>query len=275
MRTMFVLGWVVAAACQCEEEPTDLGGSDSGLTDTGARDLGPDSGTGDAGAVDSGSPRDSGAGDTGVLPDAGRADLGVISGGGSDDAGPADLGVRGTCSGPAECGGEPCLVVPDSATGWHTCAVDNVPEAVACQGKFDTCCQSEDCADGPGGKCLSGIPFYCSGPPPPMANLCTYDECGPQQPCAANQLCLPARAFGEPARRCVEAECRDDQGCTSRAGGRCLPFFQPCRGRLDGFYCVYPDSPCDEDGDCTALVGGYCAPGVDGQTECREFIPPP
>lgn len=269
------------AACSCEDEPE---GFDSGPGDVGASDRGVDAGT-DAG-------RDLGVLDQGVVNDAQPGDLAVDAGfdGGQDasaldaaedrDAAPedaafADASLRGTCNGPEDCNGEPCLAVPNTSTGWRTCALDVVQEAVSCQGKFDGCCNSSECTDGPGGYCVPTIPFYCSGPPPPFANLCIYDECGPNQACGNDELCVPARAFGEPRAHCVPAVCVEDSDCTSRAGGKCRPFIAPCRGRISGFFCTYVDSPCVRNEDCAALQGGYCDPGTDGNTECREFIPPP
>lgn len=270
------------AACSCEDEPgvLDTGPRDASPIDLGVdagADAGRDLGVSDLGGAGDAEPADAvdaGADGGGAL-DAGAGDGSVDQDAAPADVGPADSGIRGTCDGPEDCGGEPCLSVPNTTGGWRTCAFDAVQEAVACQGKFDACCTSSQCTDGPGGYCATTIPFYCSGPPPPFANLCLYDECGPNQRCGNDQLCVPARAFGEPRAHCVPAECVDDSQCTSRAGGQCRPFIAPCRGRISGFFCTYADSACVRNEDCAALQGGYCDPGTDGVTECREFIPPP
>ncbi|MBK6688262.1 MAG: hypothetical protein IPG45_27550 [Deltaproteobacteria bacterium] len=264
------------SACSCEDEPEVL---DSGPGDSGPIDVGADAGDGgrDLGPMDLGVWMDAQPSDANL--DAGE-DASESDGGAQLDAAPVDgaapdSGIRGTCAGPEDCGGEACLTVPNGSNGWRTCAFDVVQEAVTCQGEFDGCCTSAQCTDSAGGLCVTTIPFYCSGPPPPFANLCLYDECGPNQACGNDQLCVPARAFGEPRAHCVPAECLDDSQCTSRAGGQCRPFIAPCRGRVSGFFCTYADSACVKNEDCVALQGGYCAPGTDGETECREFIPPP
>lgn len=184
---------------------------------------------------------------------------------------PAEAGIRGNCASEAECSGRPCLQLPASAEGWHTCD-QQPPEMSACDHpSVDECCNSSECKTGTGG-CFSNLLFFCGGAEPPPQNVCLYSECDTSDQCTAksNGVCVNAGAFGEPVDRCVYGGCVLDAGCIARPGGACMPFFDPCNHRFAGFFCTYDDSACRSDADCSAQ-GKYCDPGDDGHTSCETW----
>ena len=228
----------------------------------------------DAGGLptDQGSPNNSN--DIGSTADTG-ADAGV--------AGDADMTVaprhRGSCVVDADCSDPTwsCISIPaDDPNGYHTCQpAEAAPPNCGTAEPPDECCVHAECTTDPSGTCVVGPIFYCGGVAPTIANACLYDECTDDNDCGADELCLPPRVLAEPVSRCVAAGCRVDADCTDRAAGQCEPFFDPCNGRLSGFFCTYEDSECRSDSDCAG--GEHCAPGVDrdGNTACMTFQPPP
>lgn len=190
------------------------------------------------------------------------------------DLGPT--GTRGTCSDDEPCDSGECISfgTDDPATGWHTCKQPQ--EAAPGCGTIedpDQCCQHTDCTESAGGSCVLGPIFYCGGAQPEFANVCIYDSCGSNADCSESEVCVPAGVFREPASRCVASTCETDADCTAGASPECNPFFDPCNRRFIGFHCTYESSECRSDIDCAA--NNYCTPGVDGQTSCEEFFPPP
>lgn len=200
------------------------------------------------------------------------ADAAATHDAGSSDAGPSDAGaaLRGTCD-PTDDACH-CVPVPNVAAGWHTCR-ELRTQADSCTGSpSDECCNAAECQ---GAGCFYGPLFYCGGARPEERNVCVDHECAADDDCGATALCIPAGAFGEYHNRCAQGDCRFDADCGARAGGACLPFFDPCNRRLSGFHCAYPDSACRADGDCGHIEFGYCEPLGGGDTECRQFIPRP
>lgn len=241
-----------------DEDAADSSGSDSG--DVAVEDA--DSGNDDA-AVDAADAFGDDAAD--ATEDSG-ADV-------VDDTG--EPARRGTCATDEDCFGEEsrCVAVGDGDDPWYTCQSLR-PEATSCSGEgFDECCDSSECNVDE--HCFTGPFFYCGGPAPIAENSCLSDECGEDVDCGDGRVCVPAGAFLEHVARCAPAECVEDTDCTSRDGGQCLPFFDPCRGRFGGFFCTYDDSECRTDDDCDPLSTEYCAAGEDGVTSCEEFIAPP
>lgn len=224
-----------------------------------------------------------------AAPDQATVDTGMEASGGS--AGEASLGedsahetadgpasARGTCATASDCSGQPCVLVADTADGWHTCSSEPSQKTQCASQGQDQCCTSADCKDGgSGGGCFSSTLFYCGGAAPQEYNVCIYPSCKTSADCSAKPhgVCVPAGAFGEPSSVCVyDGDCVLDSECTSRADGRCMPFFDPCAHRFIGFNCTYADSACRRDADCTG-GSSYCAPGKDGNTKCDTFYPPP
>ena len=216
----------------------------------------------------------------GAVADAADAstDLGA-SDGESDMTDAADMPrQRGVCTDDADCPGQydTCVVIGgDDSTGYHACQTDEVFEPGCGQiNPPDQCCTHTDCnGNDPDAVCVTGPIFYCGGIAPVPANVCLTDECNLDSDCQDRQVCVPARVFGEPVARCVSAVCEIDADCDARSGGECRPFTDPCSNRFAGFWCTYDDSVCRTSRDCSN--GEHCSPGMDGNTSCQVFEPPP
>jgi hypothetical protein len=261
---------VASAAGACAGRPAVAPEDGGGRVDLAAPDL----------AV----PRDM-SGDRGAL-DLPAADLPFDAGPGPDMPVPDMPVTRGTCRTYRDCDSKTCFELGGTG-GWNTCQILAPPEATSCMPPggpgMDQCCLSGDCTGGMNGGCFAGPLYFCGGAPPLPGNVCVYDECIDGQPCPASSpgligYCLPKGAFGEVRSRCSQNECLYDSQCQSRAGGQCLPFFDPCNGRFQAFYCTYDDSVCRTDQDCQGQVMSgepYCTSDGDGHTRCEGFFPPP
>lgn len=255
-------------ACPCPDGTTGeacVGGADvCGCTDADMQNNSTDTGS------DTGNPVDVGP----------NADIGN----GADAA--VDAGVdmsmprhRGNCMTSADCFDPSwaCITIPADANGYHTCQPPEAAEpGCGLIQPPDNCCLHTDCNQtDPSGTCIVGPLFYCGGVAPMIANICVYDECASDTDCAADQICLPPRVLAEPVSRCVSAQCKADADCSNGNDGQCSALFDPCNGRLSGFYCTYESSECRADADC-AGNGQYCAPGAgDGDTTCQTIMLPP
>jgi hypothetical protein len=140
------------------------------------------------------------------------------------------------------------------------------------------CCKDADCSNSTRvGACDSwpGVP-YCGGPVPMPKNKCIYPECTSTTNCGTGSVCVQAGAFTQHSARCIVGECSEDSNCQARAGGRCLPFFQPVSycGSFYGFFCTYTGDDCGDNTDCDKdKVCSYDKAA--GKTSCVTPTPPP
>jgi hypothetical protein len=165
--------------------------------------------------------------------------------------------VTGDCSTDADCAGSTCA---ELTPGGYKVCLGKPPEATMCNPPgppMDQCCTSADCQKG---KCYGNLP-YCGGAPMPEHNVCVTDACQLDADCGTGsppQVCIPAGAFGRPARTCLLADCRTSADCKVKPGGYCAPMSTPCCGIPSGLGCVYPGG-CHTDHDCAPDGSSYCA----------------
>ena len=197
-----------------------------------------------------------------------------------DDVPPVE---HGECNSPADCGGLPCVRVPDEPGGYWICTTRPLDEATSCTSpypEYDECCTSAECTGGRNGACFYTSTFtpYCGGPMPLDHNMCVYDECMSDSECdspspGASALCMPANTYGWPRSRCAWGTCKTASDCTAAPGGYCAPLEDYCcPSHIQGFFCIYPGN-CDSNGDCTdydACIGDW----VTGGTRCDMYACP-
>jgi hypothetical protein len=182
-------------------------------------------------------------------------------------------GAPGDCASDADCAGGTC--VPLAPGGYKVCV--HLPgEALGCAtppGPIpDQCCTSADCSPG---KCYrSSDTPYCGGIPMPEYNVCIADACTSDEGCIHDNpdpwICLPAGAFGNPARTCFTAFCRTNADCTAKGAGICAPIANPCCQVPQGLACVYTGG-CTKDTDCASDGSQHC--GIDGATGSSVCLP--
>jgi hypothetical protein len=191
-----------------------------------------------------------------------------------DDAGEIDALERGECTSSVECGGRPCVRVPDEPGGYWLCLVPERDEAVECTSTdpwVDQCCSSFECISGVNGGCFYsdwGWGF-CGGAIMPH-NTCVYDACSDASDCTSgpNAICVPRDVQDWPRRRCAYGTCRTSLDCVREPGGFCAPIFDYCCSwRISGFYCIYPGS-CQYHGDCPGELNGCLGDLSTGGTRC-------
>jgi hypothetical protein len=190
---------------------------------------------------------------------------------GTGGGGGAGCGAQqGDCSNDNQCpAGSSCVAL--TTCGYRVCSEPH-DEAPSCQGMFDECCNSSECAQG---KCYSGpLGPYCGGLQQAPYNMCMTDECTadsdcPPPPAGFVRVCTPAGTFGRAVRTCINASCRIDADCNEEPGGRCAPVQTACCDGPVSLFCVYPSNGCERPGDCPT---GNCNP--DG-ARARCFATPP
>lgn len=185
---------------------------------------------------------------------------------GEDASDSADGGssAMGDCDTDADCeAGSHCIeLVPG---GYRVCR-ETPTEATTCDGEFDDCCDSSDCATG---ACYLGpIRAFCGGPVHVPSNVCASDECATDVDCPDGNVCAPAGTFA-PVATCTYAACRHDSDCTAESGGHCVVAHNSCCDAPVGLLCTYDGDACRSDSDC---VSGYC--GNDGtRARCMTDSP--
>lgn len=235
------------ASSACGDDSSTTGGGGGGGTTTGAGAGAPTTGSS---ASSSSSGPGSGGGD-------------ATSSGSGEGGQPPVFGDE--CEDAEDCFGAECVEV----NGFRTCRAP-VTEATEClEPKFDTCCDSSECADDE--ICTVMPDAYCGGPAPLFANACvSTDEQCLQLDCGkGDAACAPPGVFGFSTAHCVARACRGNEDCTAAAGGACIPVADPCCGSVAGFFCAYPDGGCRDGVDCGE--GEYCQPDfATGVASCVE-----
>lgn len=195
-----------------------------------------------------------------------------------EDTGPSE---HGECTSSADCGGLPCIRVPDEPGGHWLCQTPPRDEATECVSPFpeyDECCDSSECTAGMNGGCFYTDDFSvsCGGPEPLPHNVCLYDECMTDGDCLASDaglFCMPANLFGWPRNRCAWGTCKVDSDCTAVEGGYCAPLPDYCcPSHIQGFFCIYPGH-CATSADCEdydSCMGDWDT----GGTRCEMYACP-
>jgi hypothetical protein len=239
---------------------------------------------GDAGADVAADPAEEATGDgpdaePDPLPDAGP-DAEDVPEDVQDDAADVlydvgDVLERGECTSSADCGGRPCVRVPNVPGGYWLCKVPERRETTECSSTdpwVDQCCDSFECIDGMNGGCFFsdwGWGF-CGGGLMPH-NVCVYDECSRTSDCTAHSpaVCVPRDVQDWPRRRCAYGTCRTSRDCTAEPGGFCAPLFDfCCDWRITGFFCIYPGE-CQYHTDCSSDLEGCVGDPSTGGTRCE------
>lgn len=187
---------------------------------------------------------------------------------------------RGECVSSTDCGGRPCVRVPDEPGGYWLCEVAERDEATDCSSTdpwVDQCCNSFECIGGTNGGCFFsdwGWGF-CGGAIMPH-NVCVYDECAHDSDCTAgpNAICVPRHIQDWPRTRCAYGTCRTSVDCTREPGGFCTPVFDfCCSWRISGFFCIYPGA-CQYHADCAGDLNGCVGDLSTGGTYCDTIACP-
>ena len=186
-----------------------------------------------------------------------------------------DVEEHGECTSSLDCGGRPCVRVPDEPGGYWLCKVEERREATDCSSTdpwVDQCCDSFECISGANGGCFYsdwGWGF-CGGGIMPH-NTCVYDECDRHADCTGgpNPICVPRDVQDWPRRRCAYGTCRTSLDCTREDGGFCAPLFDfCCDWRIAGFFCIYPGE-CQYHTDCSDPLAGCVGDPSTGGTRCE------
>lgn len=228
----------------------------------------PDGSASDAPLADVRRPNDA------VPVDAGRD-------GATPDVGP-DVGAGARCDDPGSTCTEDDDCGPVACAGHALCMCDPgpAPEVWPCPNEGQ-CCDSADCAGGDGRRsvCMrfghDGQDAYCGGAEPQEENECIFDACTADADCGGGQVCVRAGQHGFVVSRCLQASCRVDADCLSRAGGRCTAFVDRCY--VEGFHCTYDGDPCRVTADCPQRgTPRVCVPREDRDgARCIEDLPRP
>ncbi|MFH1434547.1 MAG: hypothetical protein ABIJ56_02405 [Pseudomonadota bacterium] len=180
---------------------------------------------------------------------------------------------HGECTSREDCGGRPCVRVPDEPGGYWTCVDPETEEATECDApEIDDCCTSEDCTDGEDGGCFYHEDISCGGPVYMPHNMCFYTECHEDGDCDEDMLCLPKGVYSLLRNSCAYATCKTQLDCVERPGGYCKPLMNPCCPIIAGYFCVDPEV-CESDDDCDG--GASCVVDrTSGWAVCEHVMCP-